>query len=145
MAESGIAAHPMLPVGSLGRKTARFDLRNHRKIAIIDGRIGYTGSQNIVNADFKHGLTFEELLVRVTGPIVLELQSVFLTDWYMESDEMLESPDVLPEPKLTGQVAMQVLPSGPAYRRENNQRMFLALRARRPPVRGHYHAVFRSR
>ena len=127
MAELGIAAYSMLPVGLFRRKTARFDLRNHRKIAIVDSKIGYTGSQNIVNPDFKHGLTFEELLVRVTGPIVLELQSVFLTDWYMESDEMVETPDMAPDAGLTGHVPMQVLPSGPAFPRENNQRMFLAL------------------
>ena len=127
MAERGIQAHPMLPVGIFRRQTARFDLRNHRKIAIIDGRVGYTGSQNIVNADFKHGLTFEEMMVRVTGPIVLELQSVFLTDWYLESAELLDSADVGPAPVLTGEVAMQVLPSGPVFPRENNQRMFLTL------------------
>jgi cardiolipin synthase A/B len=127
MAELGIAAHPMLPVGLFRRKTARYDLRNHRKIAVMDGRVGYTGSQNIVNPDFKHGLTFEELLVRVTGPIVLELQSVFLSDWYVDSNEMVETPDVAPDAGQTGQVPMQVLPSGPVFPRENNQRMFLAL------------------
>ncbi len=124
---AGIQAVPMLPVGLIGRKTARFDLRNHRKIAVIDGRIGYTGSQNIVASDFKKGITYEELAVRVMGPVVLELQGVFLADWYQEADELLDSPEYFPEPHRSGYVLMQVLPSGPAYERENNKRMFLAL------------------
>jgi len=127
MQQVGIQAFPMLPTGLFGRKSARYDLRNHRKIAVIDGAIGYTGSQNIVNADFKAGITYEELVVRITGPVVLELQAVFLADWYQESDELLDAPDFFPEPKRMGNVLLQVLPSGPAYERENNQRMFLAL------------------
>lgn len=123
----GVAAEVMLPVGLFRRKTARFDLRNHRKIAIIDGQIAYTGSQNIVSADFKEGLTFEEMMVRVTGPIVLTLQYVFALDWYLETDELLDSVNLFPAPRLAGQVAMQTLPSGPGFPLENNQRMFLAL------------------
>ena len=64
----GVAAHEMLPVGLFRWKAARLDLRNHRKIAVIDGRVAYTGSQNLVAAEFKHGITYEELMLRVTGP-----------------------------------------------------------------------------
>ena len=46
----------MLRVGLSRLMSARADLRNHRKIAVIDGRIGYTGSQNLVDADFKPGI-----------------------------------------------------------------------------------------
>ncbi len=123
----GVQAFPMLPTGLFGRKSARYDLRNHRKIAVVDGTIGYTGSQNIVDARFKPGITYEELVVRIMGPVVLELQAVFLSDWYQESDDLLDYADYFPEPKRSGNVLMQVLPSGPAYERENNQRMFLAL------------------
>jgi len=125
----GVAAYPALPIGLL---RGRFDLRNHRKIAVIDGRIGYTGSQNIVNSDFKKGLTYEEMMVRVTGSIVLMLQWIFIIDWYLESDQVLDGVDVFPEPELTGNVPLQLLPSGPGYvtennPTENNQRMFLAM------------------
>jgi len=74
MLAAGIQAFSMLPVGLFHSKSARYDLRNHRKIAIIDGQVGYTGSQNIVAADFKEGITYEEMVVRMAGPIVLELQ-----------------------------------------------------------------------
>src|SRR6516225_526198 len=86
----GVAIHEMLPISLLPWKKARVDLRNHRKIAVIDGRIGYTGSQNLVAADFKGGLAYEDLMVRVTGPVVLDLQYVFAADWFLETDEVLD-------------------------------------------------------
>ena len=69
----GVAVHEMLPIHLVPWKKARLDLRNHRKIAVLDGRVGYTGSQNLVSAEFKKGLTYEDLMARVTGPVVLEL------------------------------------------------------------------------
>jgi len=79
----GVEVHEMLPVRLVPWKKARLDLRNHRKVAVIDGRIGYTGSQNLISAEFKPGITYEELMVRVTGPVVLELQFVFAADWFL--------------------------------------------------------------
>jgi cardiolipin synthase len=123
--ERGIAVHEMLPVRFL--PWTRLDLRNHRKIAVIDGRIGYTGSQNLVSAEFKEGITYEELMVRVTGPVVLDLQYVFASDWCLEVDEVLDGDTEFPDPELTGEVPAQALPSGPAYPRQNNQRLIVAL------------------
>jgi cardiolipin synthase len=102
-------------------------LRNHRKIAVIDGRVGYTGSQNIVDAKFLEDLTYDEMVVRVTGPIVLELQYVFATDWFVETEEVLDGPDIYPDPERPGTAAAQVLPSGPGLPTENNQRLFVSL------------------
>ena len=124
---AGIRAAETLPVGFFRRKTGRIDLRNHRKIAVIDGRIGYTGSQNIADDTFKEGLVYEELMVRVTGPIVLELQVVFAADWYAERDEFLATAEIYPDPEVTGNIPAQALPSGPGYVRENNQRLIVSL------------------
>src|SRR5205823_4649347 len=74
----------------------RVDLRNHRKIAVIDGRIGYTGSQNIINADFKRPLIYEELVVRVAGPVVGELQAVLLADRFLETGAPIREPLMFP-------------------------------------------------
>lgn len=111
----GVEVHLVLPVGLLRRRSARADLRNHRKIAVIDGVVGYVGSQNIVDADFKPGITNRELVVRVTGPVVLELQGVFAADWFLETQEALDAPDLFPAPMRTGNAVAQVLPSGPDY------------------------------
>ncbi len=124
---AGIEACETMRLSFFRRRGARADLRNHRKIAVIDGRIGYTGSMNLVNADFKAGLTYEEMMVRVTGPVVLELQAVFVQDWYLERGKPPETGDPFPDPAVTGSVAAQVLPSSPLYPTENNQRLIVAL------------------
>jgi cardiolipin synthase len=127
LAALGVALHEMLPISLLPWRKARLDLRNHRKIAVIDGRVGYTGSQNLVAAGFKEGITYEELVVRVTGPVVLDLQYVFAADWFLECGEILEDETVFPYPEVTGTIPAQALPSGPDFPTQNNQRLFVAL------------------
>ncbi|MBL9002011.1 MAG: cardiolipin synthase [Phycisphaerae bacterium] len=123
----GVLVHEMLPVSLLPWRMARLDLRNHRKIAVIDGRIGYTGSQNLVAADSKKDIVYVDLMVRVTGPVVMELQYIFAADWFLESGEVLDGEKEFPEPMVAGEVAAQVLPSGPDFPTQNNQRLFVAL------------------
>lgn len=108
-------------------RSARFDLRNHRKIAVIDGRVGYVGSQNIVNPDFKRGLVYKELVARLTGPAVLQFQAIFLTDHYLETQTPDYEQALFPEPVPVGTTVAQALPSGPGYRYANNQRLIVAL------------------
>jgi len=127
MVEQGIELHETLPVGIFRRRMARIDLRNHRKLAVLDGRIAYTGSQNIVNADYGHrDLAWHDMMVRLTGPAVLELQAVFLADWYFDTDEILDGEDIFPAPQVAGTIPVQTLPSGPSYPTENYQRMVVA-------------------
>ncbi|HZH52855.1 MAG TPA: cardiolipin synthase [Microvirga sp.] len=111
----GVSVRLVLPVGLLRRRSARADLRNHRKIAVVDGEIGYVGSQNIVDADFNPRVTNQELVVRTRGPVVLELQAVFVADWFLETEQVLDSPSLFPEPHAVGDIVAQVLPSGPDY------------------------------
>jgi cardiolipin synthase len=123
----GVEIHEMLPITLLPWRKARLDLRNHRKIVVIDGKIGYTGSQNLVAAEFKEGLAYEDLMVRVTGPVVLELQYVFAGDWFLETHEILDSDTEFPAPQIEGSVPAQALPSGPDFPIQNNQRLIVAL------------------
>lgn len=127
MVEAGVDLRPALAVNLFRRRFARLDLRNHRKLAVIDGAVGYAGSQNIVNADYGHkDLAWHDMSVRLIGPAVLELQAVFVGDWCFETDEILVSEDVFPDPPMLGSVAVQTLPSGPDYPTENYQRMVVA-------------------
>ncbi|MEI8340157.1 MAG: cardiolipin synthase [Verrucomicrobiota bacterium] len=123
----GIEVFAMMPVGLLRRSAARFDLRNHRKIAVIDGRTGYTGSQNIVNPGFVKDHPNEELMVRLTGPVVAQLQAVFLVDHYLETGRTLEEPELLPEWTTSGNTLAHLVPSGPGYQRQNGQELIVAL------------------
>ena len=122
-----IDIYSMLPVGIFRRHMARIDMRNHRKLAVIDGAIGYAGSQNIVNADYGHkDLAWHDIMVRLTGPITIELQAIFVTDWHQESHEILTGPDIFVDPVLTGDVPAQTLPSGPIFPVENYQRLVVS-------------------
>lgn len=123
----GVDFQEMLPISLAPWRKARLDLRNHRKIAVFDGHIGYTGSQNLIAADFKPKFAYEDLMVRVTGPAVMELQFVFAADWFVETEEILDGEDEFPAPELAGEIAVQALPSGPAFSSQNNQRVFVAL------------------
>jgi cardiolipin synthase len=127
LAGAGVSAHLVLPVRLLQRRSTRADLRNHRKIVVIDGQIGYIGSQNIVDADFNPRVTNQELVVRVSGPTVLGLQAVFVADWFLETDQVLKGPDLFPEPIHSGHVVAQVLPSGPDYPEAGVERVIEAL------------------
>jgi len=126
--QAGVEVVRLLPASLWRRFTsARIDLRNHRKIVVIDGRVGYVGSQNIIDADFKRPLVYEELVVRVTGPVVAELQAVFLADRWVETREAIRSARMFPHVGHHGQSMAQVLPSGPQYPHENNQRFIISL------------------
>lgn len=127
MRKSGIELREALPAGLFRRQMARIDLRNHRKLAIIDGQIAYTGSQNLINACYgQKDMLWHDLMVRITGPAVHELQIVFLIDWDFVTNIILDSDDIFPEVKSDGNIAVQSLPSGPNYPTENYQRMIVA-------------------
>ncbi len=124
---AGVEVQALLPVGFLRRNAARFDLRNHRKLAVVDGKIGYTGSQNIAGAEFIKGCPNEELVLRVTGPVVGQLQAVFVADHYFETNDLGNNPVNFPELAPAGDSIAQVLPSGPGYPRENAREFIIAM------------------
>lgn len=118
MRAAGVHLRTALPVQPIRRLLARMDIRNHRKIAIIDGRVAFTGSQNIVNADYgtkKVGM-WHDLMGVFQGPVVTQLQTVFLEDWAYETGEALDDEKhVLPEVVSMGRMAAQVMPAGPSH------------------------------
>jgi len=114
---AGVQVHQLLPGGLRWRRSGRMDLRNHRKIAVIDGAVGFIGSQNLADPVFIPGHPNRELVARVRGPIVAQLDAVFASDWYLETGERLHVDPVRDAD--AGTVPMQLLPSGPAYPFEN--------------------------
>ncbi|EQB10799.1 MULTISPECIES: cardiolipin synthase [Sphingobium] len=127
MQARGVDAREVLPVRPLRWRPARADLRNHRKLTIIDGEIGYIGSQNIVAADFRPGIRNQELVARTTGPIVAQLQSVFLSDWYLETEQQVTADALFPATEPRGSVSLQLLPSGPDYPVSGSERLTVEL------------------
>ncbi|AXK44399.1 cardiolipin synthase [Brachybacterium saurashtrense] len=128
----GIEHYPMMPIRPF-RDGAfqRPDLRNHRKMVIVDGEIGWMGSQNMIAshydkpANIRRGLHWQETMVRLRGPIVSELNLLFATDWFYESAQMLPQETVVrPSPDTSGSYECQVVPSGPGFVAENNLALF---------------------
>jgi cardiolipin synthase len=134
---TAIEWHQMLTFQPLRRRVSRPDLRNHRKLLVVDGRVGFTGSQNLTEPGYNKpknhalGRAWVELIVRVRGPVVATLDAVFAGDWYAETGEALHlEPQPLPVRPVqagAGDVACQVVPSGPGYGAENNLRLFTTL------------------
>jgi len=129
----GVAVRGALPVGLTRMLFYRLDLRIHRKIVVIDGQIGYTGSMNLVDpAFFKQGAgvgQWIDAMVRLRGPAVEALAVTFLEDWELEAAEGLErvrahggAHAVAP----AGSAVVQVAPSGPTTDRMPIQAIILS-------------------
>lgn len=92
------------------------NLRNHRKIVIVDGEIALTGGMNI-GREYTHFTKsygeWRDTQVVVRGPAVLQLQQVFAQDWYFATGESLTGEEFYPEPQSCGDVAAQVVVDGP--------------------------------
>lgn len=109
---AGVRTREALPFHWLRGRTRR-DMRNHRKLFVIDGAIGYAGSQNLVAKDFRPGVVNRELVARCTGPIVLAMDAVIQADWFLETKHPPANNP--PVPARTGEAVLQLLPSGADY------------------------------
>jgi cardiolipin synthase len=127
--EAGAEVVSLMPLRLWGPNAARFDLRNHRKIVVVDGACAYFGSQNIVSAHANKGMVNEEMLVRTTGPLVRHLHAVLLGDRYLETGTLPpESDDLTPAPPSDATDGLaQVVPSGPGYNEGTAEAIMIAL------------------
>lgn len=124
MREAGVHVVAALPVNPFRAVFARIDLRNHRKIIVVDGKAAYVGSHNITDDSFRskpHRDTgpWIDATVRLVGPAVYALQAIFLRDWLMDSSEKIGPVDDYvpriesPVPQDQHTCVVQVIPSGP--------------------------------
>jgi cardiolipin synthase len=119
--DAGVELAVALPVGLFTTLVTRADLRNHRKLAVIDGEVAWTGSQNLVDPRFfkqDEGVgQWVDAMFRIEGPVVEALGGLFINDWEVAAGAGLDSlevtdvrPVTVPDP---GPVPVQVIPSGP--------------------------------
>jgi len=95
---------------------SRFNYRNHRKITVIDGKIGYLGGLNIGDKYASRDKYFgywRDTHMRLIGGSVYGLQTVFLTDLYFISKEYLFKQEYYPEVKVEQELPFQIVTSGP--------------------------------
>lgn len=92
--------------------TSKVNYRNHRKIVVIDGRIGYIGGMNI--ADRYGQKDWRDTHLRVEGKGVLGMQSAFLIDWYSSGKILIKDNDYFPNiPASNNNNLMQIVTGGP--------------------------------
>lgn len=129
----GVQWHLMLPFQPWRTLIQRPDLRNHRKLLVIDGEIAFTGSQNIIETPYqkwinhRRGLHWKDYMARFEGPVVAGIDALFVTDWYSETGELLAREAARARRAVGGDLDCQVVPSGPGFAGENNLRLFNSL------------------
>lgn len=119
MTESGIQIHPFLPL-KFGWFTQKFNFRNHRKIIVIDGKIGFVGGLNVgveyLGEDDKIGF-WCDTHVLLEGEAVQTLHAVFLLDWkYVCGETLFEDKSYLQPASIVGDGLVHVVASGPETR-----------------------------
>lgn len=111
---------------------SRLDLRNHRKITVIDGCITWCGSQNCADAEFLVKAKYApwvDIMVRLQGPIAAQNQLLFASDWLLNSgEEVPESFEMKTQP-MAGGFPAQVFADGPTDRRGATPQLFATLLA----------------
>src|SRR5262249_30012782 len=98
------------------RSLVQVNMRNHRKIVIVDGRIGFTGGMNIGDSYLGKDTYFgywRDTFLRLEGPAVAGLQRTFTEDWDFTTKEALTGPAYFPDLPSAGDSVVQVAASGP--------------------------------
>jgi cardiolipin synthase len=132
--EAGIAVGDFNPPLVPARLNA-FNLRNHRKILVLDGELGFTGGMNIDRRYWGRG-AYRDLHFRLRGPVVAHLMEVFADDWLFTTDEALRGPEWFPQIAAAGTSLARGVEAGPDESSERLRWAFIgALNAARRSVR----------
>ena len=114
MEQGGVEVHPFLKV-AFPVLTSKVNYRNHRKIVVIDGTIGYIGGMNIADR-YVNGVKWgkwRDTHFKFTGKGVHGLQAVFLVDWYVVTKNLIDTQEYYPKPQIYNNNLMQIVTSGP--------------------------------
>ncbi|WP_294046628.1 cardiolipin synthase [Sphingomonas sp.] len=135
MRDAGARMCPSLkaPLGLGFLAGHRVDLRNHRKIVVVDGRIAYCGSENCADAAFRIKPKFApwvDIMIRYEGPVVRQTELIFASAWTTETGEDLTS-DIVAEPVPSASDGFPAIAvgNGPLSPRGSMTEMFVAVLA----------------
>jgi cardiolipin synthase len=132
MREAGVKVAVALPIGNplLRPLRGRIDLRNHRKIVVVDDSITYCGSQNCADPEFRVKPKYApwvDALIRFEGPIARQNQHIFAADWMSYVDEDINSLLEIPISASATGLPAQVIATGPTGRNSSMPEMFSTL------------------
>src|SRR5207237_991917 len=112
--EAGVKIEPFHRVWWLNPK--RYDYRTHRKILVVDGKVGFIGGVGIADqwkGDASSPDEWRDLHFRVEGPVVAELQGAFAANWFYTHGKTLQGPNYFPALAPAGPVLARVFVSTP--------------------------------
>lgn len=114
MKKRGIEVSSFMPIFRF-RPSWRLNYRNHRKIVVIDGTVGYIGGMNIANryVDGDKDLSWRDTHIRLAGSAVRGLQTSFAIDWSYEGNPILSDKLYFPDKVAVGNKGVQIVLSGP--------------------------------
>ncbi len=115
MTEAGIEVMPFLPV-RFPTLTYKINYRNHRKIVVVDGQIGFVGGLNIADRYLEgnpdYGI-WRDTHLQIEGEAVSSLQVIFLIDWFFVSEQVIRDPKYFQTQKADEHHLVQITSSGP--------------------------------
>ncbi len=126
MADAGIEVEQYRPL--TWYRLDRMNSRTHRKLLVIDGRVGFTGGVGIADVwsgDAQDPDHWRDMHFRVQGPVVAQLQAAFLDNWIQTTGTVLNGPDYFPSPGAHGTVDAHVFTSSPQGGSDSMRLMYL--------------------
>lgn len=130
MRKAGVECYPFLKV-TFATLALRLNWRNHRKLVVIDGKVGYIGGMNIADryvTGNKGKKPWRDTHLRITGPAIAGLYYSFAIDWNYMNRSLLTLPEKLAtDTQCNGKDSIQIVPSGPTGMWNGNS--FVVLRA----------------
>ena len=127
--DSGVEIKAFLPI-KIPFFNSEFNHRNHRKILIIDGTIGYLGGLNIGDEYINKSPDYpywRDTHIQIQGEAVYIIQNVFLKNWRFLTGEVVEGKDYFPKQGKVGHELIQIVPSGPDYDWESIQQAYFSI------------------
>lgn len=126
MADAGVAVQRYHPLNL--RNLSRMDNRTHRKLLVVDGKVGFTGGVGIADkwdGDAQDPDHWRDSHFRIEGPVVAQMQSVFMDNWIKTTGEVLQGADYFPALETAGDKEAQMFSSSPRGGAESMQLMYL--------------------
>lgn len=116
----GVPAQLFLPM-HLPRSLAAFNLRNHRKLLIVDGTVGFTGGMNIREGHRRRApypYAIQDIQFQLHGPAVVQMQTIFNEDWHFACGEHLAGEAFFPALEPAGEALVRGVVDGPDEHRD---------------------------
>jgi len=115
LTDAGVYLRPFLPFRWQISRSSKINYRNHRKLVVVDGKVGFTGGLNVADRYVygnKLGM-WRDTFVRFEGAVVHGLQLLFMVDWFFVDRKFIDGPEYFPKPALYELNMVQLVSSGP--------------------------------